>query len=127
MPRISPETIEQVTAALNIVDVIGSYFPLRRAGTEFRALCPFHQEKSPSFFVNPAKQQYYCFGCGAGGSVFQFVQQYENVDFPEAVRRLANKAGIVIIENEYNVEEEARQSLRKRLLRLHFEAAAWFH
>jgi DNA primase len=127
MSRIAQETIEQVAAASDIVQVVGGYFPLRRAGTEFRALCPFHQEKSPSFFVNPAKQQYYCFGCGAGGSVFQFVQQYENVDFPEAVRRLANRAGIVIIENEYNVEEEARQSLRKRLLRLHFEAAAWFH
>src|ERR1700739_4734575 len=127
MPRISPETIEQVTAALNIVDVIGSYFPLKRAGTEFRALCPFHQEKTPSFYVNPAKQSYYCHGCGAGGAIFQFLMQYENVDFPEAVRRLASRAGIAIIEDELSAEEEAKQSLRKRLLRLHFEASAWFH
>ena len=127
MPRIAQETVEQVAAASDIVAVIGSYFPLRRAGTEFRAICPFHQEKTPSFFVNPSKQSYYCHGCGAGGAVFQFLMQYENVDFPEAVRRLASRAGIAIIENELSADEELKQSLRKRLLRLHFEAAAWFH
>jgi DNA primase len=127
MPRISPETIEQVAAALNIVDVIGSYFPLKRAGVEFRALCPFHQEKTPSFYVNPDKQTFYCFGCGRGGSVFQFVQEYEHVDFPEAVRRLAHRAAIPIIESEPSPEEQEKQNQRKRLLRLHFEAADWFH
>jgi DNA primase len=127
MPRISPETIEQVTAALNIVDVIGSYFPLRRAGTEFRALCPFHQEKTPSFYVSPDKQTFYCFGCQRGGSVIQFVQEYEHIDFPEAVRRLATRAGIAIQQEEFSAEEEEKQTLRKRLLRLHFEAADWFH
>jgi DNA primase len=126
MPRIAQETVEQVAAASDIVAVISSYFPLKRAGTEFRAICPFHQEKTPSFFVNPSKQSYYCHGCGAGGAVFQFLMQYENVDFPEAVRRLASRAGIAIIENELSAEEEIKQSLRKRLLRLHFEAAAWF-
>jgi DNA primase len=127
MPRISPETIEQVTAALNIVDVIGSYFPLRRAGTEFRALCPFHQEKTPSFYVSPDKQTFYCFGCQRGGSVIQFVQEYEHIDFPEAVRRLATRAGIAFQQEEFSAEEEEKQTLRKRLLRLHFEAADWFH
>ncbi len=127
MPRISPETIEQVTAALNIVDVIGSYFPLRRAGTEFRALCPFHQEKTPSFYVSPDKQTFYCFGCQRGGSVIQFVQEYEHIDFPEAVRRLATRAGIAIQQEEFSAEEEEKQTLRKRLLRLHFEATDWFH
>ena len=126
MPRISAETIEQVAAALNIVDVVGSYFPLKRAGTEFRALCPFHQEKTPSFYVNAEKQTFYCFGCGRGGSIFQFVQEYENVDFPEAVRRLAHRAAIPIVEAELNPEEEAKQNQRTRLLRLHFEAAEWF-
>lgn len=126
MPRISPETIEQVTAALNIVDVIGSYFPLRRAGTEFRALCPFHQEKTPSFYVSPDKQTFYCFGCQRGGSVIQFVQEYEHIDFPEAVRRLATRAGIAIQQEEFSAEEEEKRTLRKRLLRLHFEAADWF-
>jgi DNA primase len=127
MPRIAPETIEQVAAALNIVDVVASYFPLKRAGVEFRALCPFHQEKTPSFYVNPAKQSFYCFGCQRGGSVFQFVQEYEQVDFPEAVRRLAHRAGVPIIEDEPSPEEQEKQNQRKRLLRLHFEAADWFH
>jgi DNA primase len=127
MSRISPETIEQVTAALNIVDVIGGYFPLRRAGTEFRALCPFHQEKTPSFYVSPDKQTFYCFGCQRGGSIIQFVQEYEHVDFPEAVRRLAVRAGIAIQQEDLSPEEAEKQTLRKRLLRLHFEAANWFH
>ena len=127
MPRISPETVEQVAAASDIVEVVTSYFPLKRAGTEFRALCPFHQEKTPSFYVSPSKQSYYCFGCGAGGSVFQFLMQIENVDFPEAVRRLARRAGIPVIEEEGGPEEEERQKRRQRLLRLHGEAAAWFH
>jgi DNA primase len=127
MPRIAQETVEQVAAASDIVAVISSYFPLKRAGTEFRAICPFHQERTPSFFVNPSKQSYYCHGCGAGGAVFQFLMQYENIDFPEAVRRLASRAGIAIIEDELSAEEETKQSLRKRLLRLHFEVTAWFH
>lgn len=127
MPRIAQETVEQVAAASDIVAVIGSYFPLKRAGTEFRAICPFHQEKTPSFYVNPSKQSYYCHGCGAGGAVFQFLMQYENIDFPESVRRLASRAGIAIIEDELSAEEEGKRSLRKRLLRLHFEVTAWFH
>jgi DNA primase len=127
MPRISSETVEQVAATSDIVEVVSAYFPLKRAGTEFRALCPFHQEKTPSFYVSPSKQSYYCFGCGAGGSVFQFLMQIENVDFPEAVRRLARRAGIAVLEEEGGAEEEERQKRRKRLLRLHCEAAAWFH
>jgi DNA primase len=127
MPRIAQETVEQVAAASDIVEIIGGYFPLKRAGTEFRALCPFHQEKTPSFYVNPAKQSYYCHGCGAGGAVFQFLMRYENIDFLEAVRRLASRAGIPMLEHEFSAEEEASQNLRKRLLRLHFESAAWFH
>ncbi|MBV9489282.1 MAG: DNA primase [Verrucomicrobia bacterium] len=127
MGLIAPETIEQVSSATDIVELIGSYFPLKRAGTEFRALCPFHDEKTPSFFVSPAKQSYYCFGCGAGGSAFQFLMQYENVDFPEAVRRLARRAGIAIAERESSAEEQAHHQRRSRLLRLHAEAAAWFH
>jgi DNA primase len=111
MPRIAQETVEQVAAASDIVEVIGGYFPLKRAGTEFRALCPFHQEKTPSFYVNPAKQSYYCHGCGAGGAVFQFLMQYENVDFPEAVRRLSSRAGIPILETEFSAEPN---SVRKK-------------
>jgi DNA primase len=94
MPQFSQETVDQVAAASDIVAVIGSYFPLAQAGTEFKAICPFHHELTPSFYVNPSKQSYYCYGCGVGGSVFQFVMQYENIDFPETVRRLASRAGL---------------------------------
>src|SRR6202049_1523816 len=118
MPRIAQETVEQVAAASDIVAVISGYFPLKRAGTEFRAICPFHQEKTPSFFVNPSKQSYYCHGCGAGGAVFQFLMQYENIDFPESVRRLASRAGIAIVEDDISAEKETRRNFRKRLVRL---------
>src|SRR5262252_2557939 len=90
----SPATLEQVRSASDIVDVIGSYIPLKRAGANFTALCPFHKEKTPSFNVNPQKQIFYCFGCHKGGDVFRFVQEYESIDFPEAVQRLADRAGI---------------------------------
>lgn len=127
MPRIAEETIQRVAEANDIVEVIGSYFPLKRAGTSFRALCPFHREKSPSFHVNPQRQSYHCFGCGAGGTVFRFIMEYEHVDFPEAVRKLAQRAGIPIIEEEGSAEEDDKHRLRKRLLALHAETAAWFH
>ncbi|HEY0793143.1 MAG TPA: DNA primase [Chthoniobacterales bacterium] len=127
MGLISPETIEQVASATDIAELIGSYFPLKRAGTEYRALCPFHEEKTPSFHVSPTKQSFYCFGCGTGGSAFQFLMRYENVDFPEAVRRLARRAGIAVAESEFSPEEAARKERRSRLLSLHAEAAAWFH
>ncbi len=126
MPRIAEESIEQVAAANDIVEVIGSYFPLKRAGTSWRALCPFHREKSPSFHVSPQKQAYYCFGCGAGGSMFKFVMEYERVDFVTAVQRLAQRAGITIIEEASSPEDGRRRQLRDRLLDLHRLAAAWF-
>src|SRR6266702_8677115 len=90
----SPATLEQVRAASEIVDVIGSYLPLKRAGANFIALCPFHREKTPSFNVNPHRQIFKCFGCHKGGDVFRFVMEYESIDFPEAVRRLAERAKI---------------------------------
>ncbi len=131
MSRISPQSIEQVAAANDIADVVGSYLPLKKAGSTFKALCPFHREKSPSFTVNPARQTFKCFGCGAGGSVFRFVMTYENLDFPAAVRRLAERAGVPIVEEhggEAGSEEDAGHGrLRRRLLALHAEAADWFH
>lgn len=126
MSRISEESIERVAAANDIVDVIGSYFPLKRAGKNFQALCPFHREKSPSFHVNPARQSFHCFGCGAGGGVFRFVMDYEHVDFPTAVRRLAQRAGITLIESSDPYEESRRQK-RSRLLELHRKLALWYH
>ncbi len=127
MGLIADETIQRVTGANDIVEVIGSYFPLKRAGTSFRALCPFHREKSPSFHVNPARQSFHCFGCGAGGGVLRFVMDYEHVDFPSAVRRLAQRAGIPVVEEEGGGEDDKKRGLRQRLLGLHAEAAGWFH
>ena len=127
VPRISEETIQRVAEANDIVEVISSYFPLKRAGTSWRALCPFHREKTPSFHVNPQRQSYHCFGCGAGGTVFRFVMDYEHVDFPSAVRRLAQRAGVPIVEEAGSAQDDRTVLLRKRLLALHAEAAAWFH
>ncbi|CAN5456927.1 hypothetical protein BH09VER1_BH09VER1_55370 [soil metagenome] len=127
MPLIAEETIQRVAEANDIVEVVQSYFPLRRAGTNWVAICPFHQEKSPSFHVSPQRQSFHCFGCGKGGSVLGFVMEYEHIDFPSSVRKLAQRAGIPIIEEEGSPEEDARHRLRKRLLAMHVEAAAWFH
>src|SRR3989442_3105950 len=90
----SSNTLEQIRAASDIVDVIGACIPLKRAGANFVALCPFHKEKTPSFHVNPHRQIFHCFGCHKGGDVFSFVKEYENLDFPEAVRRLAERSKI---------------------------------
>jgi DNA primase len=123
---IPSQTIEQIAAANDIVAVIGSYFPLKRAGANFKALCPFHQEKTPSFHVSPQRQTFHCFGCGVGGSVFRFVMEYEHIDFPSAVRKLAARAGILVIE-EREAREDREREPRTRLVRLHSEAAEWFH
>jgi len=92
--NIPPELIEQVTAANDIVEVIGGYFPLKCFGRFHAALCPFHQERTPSFSVDSQRQIFKCFGCGQGGSVLYFVMRYENLDFAGAVRKLARRAGI---------------------------------
>jgi DNA primase len=124
---IPSETIEQIAAANDIVEVIGSYFPLKRAGANFKALCPFHQEKTPSFMVSPSRQTFHCFGCGAGGSVFRFVMDYEHTDFPSAVRKLAARIGITVVETRGAADEDRQHEARRTLLKLHGEAAEWFH
>src|SRR6266480_86656 len=127
MGTIPSETIEQIAAANDIVEVIGSYFPLKRAGTNFKALCPFHQEKTPSFTVSPSRQTFHCFGCGIGGSVFRFVMDYEHTDFPSAVHKLAARSGITVVEARGAADEERQYEARRTLLKLHAEAAEWFH
>jgi len=127
MATIPSETIEQIAAANDIVEVIGSYFPLKRAGTNFKALCPFHQEKTPSFIVSPSRQTFHCFGCGAGGSVFRFVMEYEHTDFPSAVRKLATRAGITVVEKRTAGDEDRQYEARRTLLKLHADAVEWFH
>jgi DNA primase len=114
----SQATLEQIRAANDIVDVIGSYLPLKRAGANFVALCPFHKEKTPSFNVNPQRQIFHCFGCHKGGDVFKFVQEHESVDFPEAVRRLADRAKIPL-EFEKGGGEQQSRHLKEQLLQIH--------
>ncbi len=115
---VSENTIEQIRQASDIVDVVGGYIPLKKAGTSFRALCPFHREKSPSFNVVPAKQIFHCFGCGKRGDVFRFVQDYEGLTFIEAVRRLAERARIPL-EMDNDPARQQTRALKDTLLLIH--------
>jgi DNA primase len=119
---LSPTTREQIRAASDIVDVIGAYLPLKRNGANFTALCPFHKEKSPSFNVNPHKQIFHCFGCHKGGDVFEFVKDYENIGFMDAVRRLAERAKIPL-EFENNPAAQESRHLKDQLLQIHDQIA----
>src|ERR1043165_7384058 len=119
---IPPHLLEQIRAANDIVDVIGSYLPLKRAGTNFRALCPFHREKTPSFNVNPHHQIFKCFGCGKGGDVFTFVREYEGLDFMGAVRRLAERANIPL-EFENNPAAQQQKHIKEVLWTIHEQIA----
>ncbi len=114
----SSATLEQIRAASDIVEVIGGYLPLKRAGANFVALCPFHKEKSPSFNVNPHKQIFHCFGCHKGGDVFTFVREYESIPFMDAVRRLAERAHIPLEETEQPGQQQARH-IKETLLQIH--------
>ena len=115
---IDTSTLEQIRAASDVVDVIGSYLPLKRAGANFVTLCPFHKEKSPSFNVNPHRQIFHCFGCHKGGDVFTFVKEYESISFVEAVKRLAERANIVLTFDQTPGQEQAR-FLKDTLLEIH--------
>ncbi len=126
MPGLIPDhVLEQVRNANSVEEIIGSYFPLKRAGANLRALCPFHKEKTPSFNVSPSKQIWHCFGCGEGGDVFKFVMRYENIDFVSAVQRLAERAGITL---EYEAgHDQPRRDEKDALFKLHARATAWYH
>jgi DNA primase len=119
---LSPATRERIRAASDIVDVIGSYLPLKKNGANFVALCPFHKEKSPSFNVNPHKQIFHCFGCHKGGDVFTFVKEYENIGFMDAVRRLADRAKIPLEFDSSPAAQESRH-LKDQLLEIHEQLA----
>ena len=125
--QISKESIEKVLEATDIVDLISSYIPVKRAGSQFKANCPFHNEKTPSFYITPARQSFHCFGCGAGGDAISFVRDYENLPFMEAVRKLAGRSGILLVEETLTPQAEQARHIRGRLLDLHREAAAFFH
>lgn len=115
---IPEEKVREVAERLSIVEVVSDYVPLRRAGGNFLGLCPFHAEKTPSFNVNPAREIFHCFGCGAGGNAFSFVMKIEGVSFPEAVKLLAGKAGIEIDERQLTPSEKKSQDEHARFLRI---------
>jgi len=121
------ELVEEIRSRNDIVDVLSGYVKLQKKGASYFGLCPFHNEKSPSFSVSPAKQMYYCFGCGAGGNVFTFLQQYENYSFPEAIKVLAQRAGVSLPELEYSEEAQKQENRRAKLLEINKEAAKYFY
>lgn len=126
MPWYSEEQIEEVRSRSDIVSVIGKYVRLKRTGSGYTGLCPFHNEKTPSFHVNPARQMYKCFGCGVGGNVLTFVMEYENLTFPEAMEMLAEEAGIDLPKQEMTAQQKQQEGLRQTLLEINKKAARYY-
>ena len=126
MPRYSDETIEEVRQANDIVDVISQYVHLKRSGRNFFGLCPFHNEKSPSFSVSPDKQIFHCFGCGVGGNVFTFLSKIEGINFVEAVQLLAERANIQLPTFENHVDA-AKEELKAKVYKVNEFTASYYH
>ncbi len=127
MPRYSEDLIEEVRSRSDVVDIISQYVHLEKKGSTYFGLCPFHNEKTGSFSVSPNKQMYYCFGCGAGGNVFSFLMNYENMTFPEAVEMLADRAGVELPKTEMSREERERSDRRSQILEINKKAAGYFY
>ena len=125
--RYSDDIMEEVRMKNDIVDVVSQYVKLTRRGSTYFGLCPFHNEKTPSFSVTPSKQMYYCFGCGAGGNVFNFVMEYENYTFGEALQHLADRAGVQLPKIEYSREARQKAEERAALLEINKLAARYFY
>lgn len=120
---LSKRILEDIRSSNDIADVIGSYFTIKRSGSSFKAICPFHKEKTPSFHVNLQRQIYHCFGCGAGGDVFEFVMKYEGVDFPMAVKLLAQRAGITL---DFEESTDEKGTDKTTLYKIHEEVARFY-
>ena len=121
------ELVEEVRARNDIVDVISGYVSLKKKGSNYWGCCPFHNEKTPSFSVSSNKQMYYCFGCHASGNVYTFLMKYENDTFPEAIKILADRAGVKLPEVEETPEQKKKAGKRMRLLEVNKEAAKYFY
>ncbi len=127
MPFYSEDLIEKVRSGNDIVDVISGYVKLQKKGSVYFGLCPFHNEKTASFSVTPAKHMYYCFGCGAGGDVFHFLMEYENFTFSEAMQTLAERAGVEIPIEETSFQKKSEDDRRKKLLEVNKEAGKYYY
>ena len=127
MPRITEECVARIKDSADIVSVVGRYIQLRRAGYSWKACCPFHSEKTPSFHVNPSRQTFHCFGCGVGGDAVKFLMMFENLDYPTALRRLADMNGVPVIEEEENPEMARLRRLRARIIEANELAAQYYH
>lgn len=127
MARIKEECIARIKDSTDIVDLLGRYLQLRRSGNGWTACCPFHNEKTPSFHVNPARQIFKCFGCGVGGDAVKFLMMFENLDYPTALRRIADMNGIAVIEEEENPEIARMRRLRSRVVEANQLAAEYYH
>lgn len=127
MGRISEDKIQEIKDRTDIVDLVSSYLPLKRSGSNHLGLCPFHQEKTPSFNVNSARQIFHCFGCGVGGNVFTFLMRIEGLDFPEAAKLLGEKVGIEVEEEEPSPAEAKRRSLKEKLAQINQDASEYYH
>ena len=125
--RYSDDIIEEVRSKNDIVDVVSQYVRLTKKGNSYFGLCPFHNEKTPSFSVTPGKQMYYCFGCGAGGNVFNFIMEYENYTFGEALKHLADRAGVELPKIEYSREVRQKAQEKAELLEINKQAAQYFY
>ena len=125
--RYSDDIIEEVRQKNDIVDVVSQYVRLTRRGSTYFGLCPFHNEKTPSFSVTPGKQMYYCFGCGAGGNVYNFIMEYENYPFGEALKHLADRAGVELPKIEYSREVREKAEQRAELLEINKQAAQYYY
>jgi DNA primase len=127
MGRIADDKIDEIRDRTDIVEVVSGYLPLKRSGVNHQGLCPFHQEKSPSFNVNSSRQIFHCFGCGVGGNVFSFLMRMEGLSFPDAVRRLGEKVGVEVEEEAVSPEEHRRREERERILRINQVAGEFYH
>src|SRR5512138_1601344 len=113
---ISQETIQQIVSRIDIIDVVGDYVKLKKRGVNYLGLCPFHNEKTPSFTVSPNKEIYKCFGCGKAGNSVNFIMEHEHLTYPEALKYLAKKYHIEVVEKEMTPEEVEKQNERESLL-----------
>ena len=116
---ISQDSIEGLKARLDVLDVISNYIEVKKAGANFKAVCPFHDEKSPSFVISPQKQIYHCFGCGAGGDAIKFVMEYEKLNYPEAIERLADQ-------NNYTLHYTDNKNPQKKRSQLMEKISQWY-